>query len=265
MQMCCNTFAKIICSKILNNTTLVVYLHRKQLIAWSMDTNMPVNKTVDKSEELAFFQNIFDLLPAVVYINELQKPGDPLSCRNIWTNKTGLDAVGYSQEEITQMGHRYFQQIIHPDDLEILSIPNERQSGETSVTTCLQRVMYKDQLEYHWSYGHGVTISTFDDGSSRQLLVVAMDITETMHTDNQLVAALKEIKRLKSSLKLCVFTTREKEILKLIAHGMTDKDISTQLFISIKTAKKHRTNIIHKAEVKNTAELVALALESGLY
>jgi len=254
-------FAKIICSKILNNTTLVVYLHCKRLIACSMDINMPINETVDMSVELAFFQNIFDLLPAVVYINELQKPGDPLSCRNIWTNKTGLDAVGYSQEEITQMGHRYFQEIIHPDDLEILSIPRERQSGDTSisVTTCLQRVRYKDQSEYHWSYGHGVTISTFDDGSSRQLLVVAMDIT------NQLVAALKEIKRLKSSLKLCVFTAREKEILKLIAHGKTDKDISTQLFISIKTAKKHRTNIIRKAEVKNTAELVAVAMERGLY
>jgi DNA-binding CsgD family transcriptional regulator len=231
-----------------------------------MDTNMPVNKTVDKSEELAFFQNIFDLLPAVVYINELQKPGDPLSCRNIWTNKTGLDAVGYSQEDITQMGHRYFQEIIHPDDLEILSIPNERQSGDTSisVTTCLQRVRYKDQSEYHWSYGHGVTISTFDDGSSRQLLVVAMDITETMHTDNQLVAALKEIKQLKSCLRLITFTKREKEILTLIVKGKTDKFISEKLFISIKTAKKHRTNIIHKAGVKNTAELVALLTECGL-
>jgi len=232
-----------------------------------MDTNMPVNKTVDKLEELAFFQNIFDLLPAVVYINELQKPGDPLSCRNIWTNKTGLDAVGYSQEEITQMGHRYFQEIIHPDDLEILPIPITKYYEDASlqVLVCMQRVRYKDQSEYHWSYGHGVTISTFDDGSSRQLLVVAMDITETMHIDNQLVAALKEIKRLKSSLKLCVFTAREKEILKLIAHGKTDKDISTQLFISIKTAKKHRTNIIRKAEVKNTAELVAVAMERGLY
>lgn len=232
-----------------------------------MDTNMPVNKTVDKSVELAFFQNIFDLLPAVVYINELQKPGDPLSCRNIWTNKTGLDAVGYSQEEVTLMGYGYFQEIIHPDDLEILSIPSEKQYGNTSisVTTCLQRVRYKNKSEYQWSYGHGVVIDTFDDGSPRKLLVVAMEITESMHTDNQLVAALKEIKRLKGSLKLCIFTTREKEILKLIVNGKTDKGISNQLFISLNTAKKHRTNIIHKAEVKNTAELVALALESGLY
>ena len=232
-----------------------------------MDINMLINKTLDKPVELAFFQGVLDMLPAVVYINELQKPGDPLSCRNIWTNKAGLDAVGYSQEEITQMGHRYFQEIIHPDDLEILSIPNERQSGDASisVTTCLQRVRYKNQSEYQWSYGHGVVIESFDDGSPRKLLVVAMEITESMHTDNQLVAALMEIKRLKSTLKLCVFTAREKEILKLIAHGKTDKDISAQLFISLKTAKKHRTNIIHKAEVKNTAELVALAIECGLY
>jgi len=92
-----------------------------------------------------------------------------------------------------------------------------------------------------------------------------MEITETMHSDNQLAAALKEIKRLKSSLKLSLFTAREKEILKLIAGGKTDKDISLKLFISIKTAKKHRTNIIRKADVKNTAGLVAMVMESGLY
>lgn len=232
-----------------------------------MEKTVPVNETVDKSVELAFLQSILDYLPAVVYINELQIPGDPLSCRNVWTNKTGLDLLGYSQEEVTQMGYRYFQKVIHPDDMEILPIPIKGKYADTSIPIfiCLQRIKYKNQSEYQWSYGHGVVIDSFDDGSPRQILVVAMEITESMHSDNQLVTALKEIKRLKSSLKLSLFTAREKEILKLITKGKTDKDISTVLFISIKTAKKHRTNIISKAKVKNTAELVALIMESGLY
>jgi len=47
-----------------------------------MNTSAPVTKSVDKPAELAFYKDILDSLPAVVYINELQIPGDPLSCRN---------------------------------------------------------------------------------------------------------------------------------------------------------------------------------------
>jgi len=232
-----------------------------------MDRNMPGNIAIVKSVELAFLQNILDQLPAVVYINELQIPGDPLSCRNVWTNKTGLDLLGYSQEEITLMGYRFYHEIVHPDDLEVLPVTMKKIYADVSipVLVSMQRIKYKNQSDYRWSYEHGVLLSTFDDGSPRQLLAVAMEITETMHSDNQLAAALKEIKRLKSSLKLSLFTAREKEILKLIAGGKTDKDISLKLFISIKTAKKHRTNIIRKADVKNTAGLVAMVMESGLY
>ncbi len=232
-----------------------------------MRTCQQVNAAADLISKLAFFQTILDRLPAVVYINELQTPGDPLSCRNVWTNRTGLDLVGYSQKEITEMGYGYFQQILHPDDLEILPIPIEIQYADKSlqVLVCMQRIRYKGQSEYHWSYGQGVVLSSFDNGSPRQLLVAAMDITESMHSDNQLTAVLKEIKRLKSSLKLTELTKREKEILKLIVRGKTDKDISSALFISIKTAKKHRTNIIRKAGVKNSARLVAMAMEAGEY
>lgn len=231
-----------------------------------METIYPINETGDNRLELVFFQNMLDSLPAVVYINELQVQGDPLSCRNVWTNKTGLDLVGYSQQEITQMGYRYFQEVLHPDDLEILPIPIAKFYADDSIQVhvCMQRIRYKNQSEYHWNYGHGVVIDSFDDGSPRQLLVVSMDITASIHTDNQLAAALKEIKQLKNCLKLTRFTKREKELLKLIASGKTDKDIASELFISIKTAKKHRTNILCKAGVKNTAELVALVIECGL-
>jgi DNA-binding CsgD family transcriptional regulator len=231
-----------------------------------MNTHLHVRDDTTIQSEFAFLQSILDQLPAVIYINELQEAGDPLSCRNIWTNKTGLKLTGYTQEEITQMGYGYFQQILHPDDLEILPIPLNEKYADASipVIVCLQRVRFKHQPDYHWTYCHGVIIDTFDDGSPRRLLAVAMDITDSIHTDNQLTTALREINQLKNCLKLCGFTNREKEILILIAKGKTDKEISAQLFISLETAKKHRVNILHKAGVKNTAELVALAIECGL-
>jgi len=74
---------------------------------------------------------------------------------------------------------------------------------------------------------------------------------------------LKKISQFKHIIKLNTLTTREKEILHLIAKGKTDKEIADKLFISICTAKKHRNNMITKIGVNNTVELVAFAVEEG--
>ena len=74
---------------------------------------------------------------------------------------------------------------------------------------------------------------------------------------------MKKIIQIKHIIKLNTLTTREKEILHLIAKGKTDKEIADKLFISIRTAKKHRNNMITKIGVNNTVELVAFAVEEG--
>ncbi|HNX12087.1 MAG: response regulator transcription factor [Paludibacteraceae bacterium] len=74
---------------------------------------------------------------------------------------------------------------------------------------------------------------------------------------------MKKISQFKHIIKLNTLTTREKEILHLIAKGKTDKEIADKLFISIRTAKKHRNNMITKIGVNNTVELVAFAVEEG--
>lgn len=55
-------------------------------------------------------------------------------------------------------------------------------------------------------------------------------------------------------------TKREKEILCLICNGKNTKEISDELFISLHTAETHRRNILAKLDVKNTAEMVKVAV-----
>ena len=57
---------------------------------------------------------------------------------------------------------------------------------------------------------------------------------------------------------------RELEIIKLIASGLTNNEIAEQLFISPHTVKTHRTNILRKLELPNTAALVSYAKNLGL-
>lgn len=61
-----------------------------------------------------------------------------------------------------------------------------------------------------------------------------------------------------------VITRREKEVLGLIANGMTNGEIAQQLFISIATVDTHRKNLLAKFDVKNTALLIKMAVQMQL-
>jgi DNA-binding NarL/FixJ family response regulator len=55
-------------------------------------------------------------------------------------------------------------------------------------------------------------------------------------------------------------TVREREILKLIAEGKSNKEIGDLLFISVRTVERHRANMMSKLNIRKTAELVQYAL-----
>ena len=61
-----------------------------------------------------------------------------------------------------------------------------------------------------------------------------------------------------------ILTDREIEILRLIASGLTNKQIAEKLFISIKTVETHRTKIMQKLDLHTTADLVRYAIKTGI-
>ncbi len=61
--------------------------------------------------------------------------------------------------------------------------------------------------------------------------------------------------------KIPIITRREKEVLELIADGMTNSEIAKELFISITTVDTHRKNLLAKFGVKNVASLIKMAMQ----
>ncbi len=59
-------------------------------------------------------------------------------------------------------------------------------------------------------------------------------------------------------------TVREREVLQLVAEGRTTKEVATVLGVSVKTAETHRTKIMRKLEIHETAGLVRYAIRRGL-
>ncbi len=58
-------------------------------------------------------------------------------------------------------------------------------------------------------------------------------------------------------------TTREREVLKLIAEGNSSKEIGALLYISHRTVERHRANILDKLNLKKAADLVKYAIQKG--
>ncbi len=61
-----------------------------------------------------------------------------------------------------------------------------------------------------------------------------------------------------------LITRREKEVLLLVAEGLTNAEISEKLFISVPTVNTHRKSLLEKFDVKNTAMLIGKATKLGL-
>ena len=59
-------------------------------------------------------------------------------------------------------------------------------------------------------------------------------------------------------------TSREREILQRIAEGQTTKEIASRLGLSVKTVESHRTRLMHKLDIHETATLVRYAIRRGL-
>jgi len=59
-------------------------------------------------------------------------------------------------------------------------------------------------------------------------------------------------------------TSREREVLKLVAEGRTNREIGDLLCISVKTVLGHRTNVMEKLDIHNRTELIKYAIRKGL-
>jgi DNA-binding NarL/FixJ family response regulator len=68
----------------------------------------------------------------------------------------------------------------------------------------------------------------------------------------------------KSGQPLDRLTRREKQVLQLIAEGKSTKDVASLLGIGVKTAETHRTRLMQKLDIHETASLVRYAVRQGI-
>ncbi len=92
-------------------------------------------------------------------------------------------------------------------------------------------------------------------------LYLSKILSDTMTKDSKgRVSSREELLQFSESL----ITSREQGVLKLIVEGFTNQQIADTLNISVRTVDTHRTNMLTKLKLPNTAALVKFAMENKL-
>ncbi len=186
--------------------------------------------------------------------------------RSLLQNEDGLEWTGHAMNAASCLA---FLQTHQPDVI-LMDINLPDKSG---IDLCKEvKVMYP--------LIHIIGLSSFnqqsfiqkmlDNGASgyvlknatREELVEAIEMV--MQGDKFLsYEAASTVKR-NDDAKIPIITRREKEVLVLIADGMTNTQIADKLFISTTTVDTHRKNLLAKFHAKNTATLIRLAAQYQL-
>lgn len=80
----------------------------------------------------------------------------------------------------------------------------------------------------------------------------------------RVLARLRELSVKEEDREVALLSEREKEVLALVAQGLTNKEIAAQLIIGENTARNHVSRILDKLDMSRRSEAAAFAVEHGL-
>lgn len=142
---------------------------------------------------------------------------------------------------------------LHPDDRD-LCLETYLKSFSARQPFRIEYRLQRADGEYRWIENTGVP--DLENGTFRGFVGCALDVT---HRKTAMVAPDEEAVRIVFSL-----TERERQVLVLIAEGKSTKEAAARLGISYKTADSHRSRILEKLGVHETASMVRYAIRAGL-
>lgn len=185
--------------------------------------------------------------------------------RSLLQNEQGIEWMGHAMNASSCMA--YLQNQLPDVILMDINLPNE-----SGIELCKA---VKEKYPSVFVIG----LSTFNQQSFIEKMIDngASGYVLKNATQQELTDAIKTVVKGKQYLSLeaaqalrkndsntIVLTRREKEVLELIADGLTNNEIAKRLFVSNTTIESHRKNLLAKFAVNNTASLIRLAAKNGL-
>lgn len=190
------------------------------------------------------FRRLADAAPVMIWMS-----GPDARCT--YFNRAWLDFRGRTLDD--EMGNGWTAGL-HPDDRD-LCMETYIKSFTSRQPFRMQHRMERHDGQYCWLENSGIP-RLENDGELTGFMGSALDITDRKRgfftPDEQSVRMVFAL------------TERERQVLVLIADGKSTKEAAAQLGISYKTADSHRSRILEKLGVHETASMVRYAIRAGL-
>jgi len=204
-------------------------------------------------------------------------PGEILYC-----SQSMVTVLGLSNEDVLKGGWAYLHSCFHPDDLKLF-----QQKALPSLKRALRKVPERDRPRCVFNYttrirharGHYVLAAVENQpvewhgrGWPQVYMTVLKNITPFGNNHKMMVMVSRQeesrqfinLHQQSFDFRWEPFTDREVEVIRLIAQGLTSKQMAVQLHISPETVRNHRKNILLKSQCSSSTELSAFASQKRM-
>ncbi|KLE36007.1 LuxR C-terminal-related transcriptional regulator [Aurantiacibacter luteus] len=186
--------------------------------------------------------------PVASVVSDPRKPDNPI----IAVNQAFLDLTGYSEEEVVGRNCRFLagpgtepwlsermRQCIRARKAVLVEILNYKKDGTPFRNAVLVAPIFDEDGEVMYFHGSQVELDESSDSP---------EIT----------------RRERASVAVQSLSPRQREVLKLVAGGLRNKQIAYELGLSEKTVKMHRGLAMEKLGTQSSADMIRIAVEAGL-
>jgi PAS domain S-box-containing protein len=132
-------------------------------------------------ETQRFSQRIAETTPNVLFVYDL------IERRNVYSNDRSIDILGYTPEEISDMGENFLTRLLHPDDLAHLQTLGAEYAGrrDGEIFEHVFRIRHKNG-QWRWVQRMATIFSRTPDGRPKQILGSVTDITGFKDSEREL-------------------------------------------------------------------------------
>jgi PAS domain S-box-containing protein len=158
------------------------------LVLRDVTEHQQAEKALRQSQHV--IEQISQSISAIVYIYDI------IEQRNIYSNRTITEILGYSPETVQAMGETLFPQLMHPEDLDKLSSRIERlaTASDREIIETEYRIR-RANGEWCWLYSRDTVFAKTPDGKPQQILGVATDITTIKLAEAQILSLNAELEK----------------------------------------------------------------------
>lgn len=208
----------------------------------------------DKIAQIRAIENYF---PGVVIIHDIKK------YTVVYMSRWGRDYLNVTNEELQQMGAEYHSRFFNAEEAKVY-VPKilgllERNNDNEFITN-FQQVRRSQQHDWEWYLTATRIFFRDENGSPLLTLTTSLPVDAQHHMAVKAQRLLEENNFLRKNYHVFdALTKREREVLRLMAIGMSSVEMAEKLYISETTASTHRRNIKRKLGIESNYDIIRFA------